>query len=98
METKTGVSRYSNHKEIIKVSADAFGVSPEDVTGKRRIGNIADARRISAFLIRKCLGYTYTQIGEVLNIDHSTAIYLCRTAQEHYTTSKYFRNKVKDII
>jgi chromosomal replication initiator protein len=60
---------------IIKVSAEAMQVKPQDIKGDRRQQNIARARQVAMYLTRKITGLSYPVIGEKFGgKDHSTVI------------------------
>ena len=60
---------------IIKVTAEAMQVKPQDIKGDRRQQNIARARQVAMYLTRKITGLSYPVIGEKFGgKDHSTVI------------------------
>ena len=62
-------------RKIIKVVADYYGLTRQQVTSKTRTKNIANARHISIYLCRKLLDISYIKIGEEFGgRDHSTII------------------------
>ena len=60
---------------IIGKVADFYDISPEDVIGKGKTKDVANARQISTYLIRKLTGQTLEQIGEVMGRDHTTVLH-----------------------
>lgn len=80
-------------RQIIKLAAIHFGVSPEDVSGpKRTFGPIINARYVACFVLRErygpCvfrkhhpLGKGLAWIGRLVGRDHSTVIHAIRRVQ-----------------
>jgi chromosomal replication initiator protein len=61
-------------KSIIEVIADYYDVEVKDLTGKCRRSDVVDARDILVYFLRLELGYTFTEIGDILNRDQSTIV------------------------
>ena len=52
-----------------------YGISKEDILGKKRSKEIADARHISIFLIRELTDMSYPSISKIFEKDHSTIMH-----------------------
>ncbi len=52
-----------------------YGVSKEDIKGKKRVKNITWARQVAIYLIREITELSFPDIGEIVDKDHSTVIY-----------------------
>ena len=64
--------------EIIRVVADAFDVSIEDLKGNSRRREISWARQISMYLMRQHTALSLPRIGEEFGgKDHTTVLYSC---------------------
>ena len=91
---KTGLSP----KKIIKVVADYYGLTRQQVTSKTRTKNIANARHISIYLCRKLLDISYIKIGEEFGgRDHSTIISACTKVESQISKDKAMSAAVKEI-
>ena len=91
---KTGLSP----KKIIKVVADYYGLTRQQVTSKTRTKNIANARHISIYLCRKLLDISYIKIGEEFGgRDHSTIISACTKVESQIDKDKAMSAAVKEI-
>ena len=91
---KTGLSP----KKIIKVVADYYGLTRQQVTSKTRTKNIANARHISIYLCRKLLDISYIKIGEEFGgRDHSTIISACTKVESQIAKDKAMSASVKEI-
>lgn len=91
---KTGLSP----KKIIKVVADYYGLTRQQITSKTRTKNISNARQISIYLCRKLLDIPYIKIGDEFGgRDHSTIISACTKVEKQITKDEAFKNAVSEI-
>lgn len=91
---KTGLSP----KKIIKVVADYYGLTRQQITSKTRTKNISNARQISIYLCRKLLDIPYIKIGDEFGgRDHSTIISACTKVETQIKKDEAFKNAVSDI-
>ena len=82
---------------IITKIADYFNISPEDILGKSKIKNIANARQIAVYLIRKLTGLTLEDIGKVFDRDHSTILHSIRKVEDSLPTTPELSDMIRDI-
>ncbi len=91
---KTGLSP----KKIIKVVADYYGLTRQQITSKTRTKNISNARQISIYLCRKLLDIPYIKIGDEFGgRDHSTIISACTKVETQIKKDEAFKNAVNEI-
>ena len=82
---------------IIGKVADFYGISSEEVIGKGKTKDVANARQISTYLIRKLTGLTLEQIGEVMGRDHTTVLHSIRKVEENLQNDPKLVDAVHDI-
>ncbi len=82
---------------IIGKVADFYGISSEEVIGKGKTKDVANARQISTYLIRKLTGQTLEQIGEVMGRDHTTVLHSIRKVEENLQNDPKLVDAVHDI-
>ena len=82
---------------IIAKVADFYDITPDEVIGKGKTKNVANARQMSIFLTRKLTGLTLEQIGEVMNRDHSTVLHSIRKVEESLQNDPKLVDTVHDI-
>ena len=82
---------------IIGKVADFYDISPEEVIGKGKTKDVANARQISTYLIRKLTGQTLEQIGEVMGRDHTTVLHSIRKVEENLQNDPKLVDAVHDI-
>ena len=85
-------------KKIIKCVSDYYGLTRQQITGKTRTKNIANARHISIYLCRKLLDLPYNKIGDEFGgRDHSTIISACLKVEKQIEKDHAFSIAVNDI-
>ena len=83
---------------IIEVVAEHFGVSPEDITSKKRNSEFVQPRQVVMYLCRELIDTSLNNIGKLLGKkDHTTVIHGVNKIKEEMTTNEELKNKV-DII
>lgn len=61
---------------IIRVVSEYFGLTPNDLKGKKRLQNIVYARQLAMFIGREMTDYSTTEIGQDFGgRDHTTVMY-----------------------
>jgi len=61
---------------IIRVVSEYFGLTPNDLKGKKKTQNIVNARQIAMFIGRKLTDYSTTEIGQDFGgRDHTTVMH-----------------------
>lgn len=60
---------------ILQDVCQKYGISKKDLVSKSRNPYFVKARREATFLLREKLSLTFPYIGQLLNQDHTTAIY-----------------------
>jgi chromosomal replication initiation ATPase DnaA len=84
-------------KEIVNKCADLFGVTPQDLTGRKRRQFVTRAR----FALYKALrlrGWSYPMIGQFLGRDHATIMYGVRAAEELMRRDQWYADKVQTLV
>ena len=77
-------------REIVKLCADLFDISPEDLLSSKRRQRITHARMALYAGLRK-RGWSYPRIGMFCNRDHSTILAAINRAQKNLETSEDYR-------
>ena len=83
---------------IVEKTASFYDLSPEDILGKGKTKNIAAARQMATYLMRKLTTLTLEEIGGVLNRDQSTLLHSIRKIEESVNTDASLSDTVRDII
>src|SRR3989344_4868252 len=81
--------------EIIKVVADFFEISTNDIASRSRKREVAGPRQICMYLLRDVLKLSYPNIGEKLGKrDHTTAIHACDKVAKDISQSAELNQKI----
>ncbi len=85
-------------KKIIESVADYYNIEAQEIRGKGRKKKIVKPRQVAVYLLRKDLGLSYPEIGEILGgRDHSTAIYAFEKLEKELEGNSELNNQLKFI-
>ncbi|MCB9493611.1 MAG: chromosomal replication initiator protein DnaA [Epsilonproteobacteria bacterium] len=85
-------------EHVVKVVGKHYGVSPQEIKSKKRHKNIALARQISFFLMKKLTHSSLQTIGSFIGKrDHSTVIHALTKIDSLLKTDHSFEQKIKVI-
>ena len=82
---------------IIAIVAEKYGMTPSDLTGKRRSQDIALARQVAMYICREMTELSTTAIGRAFGRDHTTVLHGCEKIEgnmEDYS----FKKRVEEIM
>lgn len=89
------VQQNVNPAQILKVVAEFFDVSPNDLIGRGRKKEIVEPRQIAMYLLRDVLDLSFPYIGEKLGKrDHTTAIYAFEKVSQEVNKNQGLNNKI----
>lgn len=77
---------------ILEHTAKKFGVTVDDIKGTKRNKEIAYARHVAIYLMRKLTDMSLPQIGRILKRDHTTILSSLKTIEKEIGS-----NSVTDI-
>ena len=83
--------------DILNTVSNYYGVSIEDIKGKCRKRRIVKPRQIIVYLLRTKARMVLSDIGDVLNRDHTTMIHSI-TCIQNELTHPYDDSLEKDLI
>lgn len=87
-----------SEQKIVNVVADYYNLTPSQITGKDRIGQIVLARHIAMYLIRKHLDVPLKKIGEMFGgKDHTTVINALTKVDKELKTNKQLQDAIADL-
>ena len=85
-------------KKVVDEVSRTTGVSLEDIYSKKRTANIANARKMSFYIIRNVTDMSYSAIGEEFNKDHTTVMYNIEEMEKKLASNSSLNSQVLDII
>ena len=87
-----------SEKKIISIVADYYKISPSEITSKVRTGQIALARHISMYLIRKHLDVSLKKIGETFGgKDHTTVMSGISKVEKELKTDEQLKSAITEL-
>ncbi len=87
-----------SEQKIVNVVADYYNLTPSQITGKDRIGQIVLARHIAMYLIRKHLDVPLKKIGEMFGgKDHTTVMNALTKVDKELKTNKQLQDAIADL-
>lgn len=91
------VSELSEQK-IVNIVADYYNLSPSQLTGKIRTGQIALARHIAMYLIRNTMDVSLKKIGELFGgKDHTTVMNAIQKVDKGLKTDPSLKEAVEEL-
>jgi chromosomal replication initiator protein len=88
--------------KIFSAVYNKYGVSKEEIKGKKRVKNIMWARQVAIYLIREITELSYPNIGEIVDKDHTTVMHSYEQVNKKITSSPMVEIEIgelhKDII
>ncbi len=85
-------------ERILDKVSQKLGVSVEEIKGTRRNKEIAYARHISIYIIKKLTSLPYTQIGKIMQRDHATIMSSLRTVERQLGANTQTDADVNELI
>lgn len=94
----TNIYTISNVTNIQRVVAEHFGITVDDLKGKKRSNKIAYPRQLAMYLCRMETSETFPKIGlEFGGRDHSTVIFACDKIEKELKSDENLQNTIKVI-
>ena len=87
-----------NVRDIEKLSAEFYGVTPADIASSRRSRQITLARRVAMYLTREIADMSYQEIGSAFGgKNHSTASTACKSIEKQIQNNQRLAEQVRTI-
>ena len=94
----TNIYTVSNVSNIQRIVAEHFGITVEDLKGKKRSNKIAYPRQLAMYICRMETSETFPKIGlEFGGRDHSTVIFACDKIEKELKSDENLQNTIKAI-
>ncbi|MCL2411922.1 MAG: chromosomal replication initiator protein DnaA [Treponema sp.] len=83
---------------IIRVVAESFGLTPNDLKSKKRTQNIVLARQLAMYIGRRMTDYSYTEIGQDFGgRDHTTVLHSINKIDEKLITDPTLEPTIESL-
>jgi chromosomal replication initiator protein len=83
--------------DVQKIVANYFNIKIADLTGERRHRSVSRPRQIAMFVCRKLLNFSYPDIGQRFNKDHSSVIAATRNIEKLIEKDGSIRDSIDSI-
>lgn len=84
--------------DILRATAEHFGLAPDDLTSKGRRQELVIARQVAMFLIRELTTHSYPEIGQFFSgRDHSTVMYAVQKVGDQVASDDGLATSVRTL-
>ncbi len=83
---------------ILDKAAKKYGVTVEDIKGAKRNKEIAHARHVSIYMIRKLTDRSLPQIGKILQRDHTTILNSLKTIEKEIGSNSAIDIEIGELM
>ena len=94
----TNMAQAVTPAKILGYISQKYGVPEEDIKSSKRSKDIATARHITAYLIRKLVDIPLQSVGKFLNRDHTTIMSSVENIEKQIKASPAFENSINEMI
>ncbi len=83
---------------IVRMIAENYGFSIEELASHAHDEELAEARRIAMYVCRELTGESYGVIGDLLERDHTTVMSGTKRVSDKYQKDETFRGQIDTLI
>ena len=83
---------------ILEKVSKKYGISIDDIKGRKRTKEIAFARHISIYIIRKLTGMSFPAIGKTLGRNHTTIMSSLDTVEKDLDSNTLLEIEINELI
>lgn len=94
----TNMAQAVTPAKIIGFVSQKYGVPEEDIKSSKRSKDIANARHMAAYLVRKLVDMPLASVGKLFNRDHTTIMSSVENIEKQMKASPAFENTVNELI
>lgn len=92
------MSSRASVERIVAIVAREYAIEPELVFGRSRVQQVAEARQMAIYCVRRRMFYTYKMLGGVFGRSFSTICYSVRLMQNWVKKDKITREHYERIL
>ena len=85
-------------KKVVETVSKKYGISVEDIYGRKRTKPISNARNMSMFIIRKITPLSLVDISKLFDRDHATVISAIRSVENAIKTNPIVEIEINEMI
>ncbi len=83
--------------KILKIVAKRMNIDENEIKSKSKRKEVATARHIVIYFVKKCTSYSYKQIGSIFGRDHSTIINSVDVVENRIKSEPLFEREIAEI-
>ena len=83
---------------IISEIAKKYHITPEEIKGKKRSKDVAMARHVAVYIIRKATDMSLKSIGKIFDRDHTTMMSSLDVVEAEMEADATFEHEVNALI
>lgn len=92
------ISSVIDKRRILGAVSEKYGVTPDDILGKHKTKEIAWARHMAIFLMKRLTEMTYSDIGRFFKRDHSTIMTAVNKMEKESAENASAAREVEELI
>ena len=85
-------------EKILEAVSKKYGVSIAELKSKTKVSNVANARQIAMYIMRKRLDLSYPKIGSLLNREHATVISSVDKVEKEIKCNSLFEIEIRELV
>lgn len=85
-------------KKIVETVSKKYGISTDDIYGRKRNKPVSNARNISIFIIRKTTNLSLTSIAQIFERDHTTIMSAVKSIEGETETNPLLEIEIQEMI
>ena len=85
-------------EKILRMVADKFGVSPDDIRSQKRDSDIANARHLAVYVMKEMTNLTLAAIGSVINRNYATVIASYKKIEKEIKKSTVYETEINNLM
>uniref|UniRef100_A0A7C4M1M2 Chromosomal replication initiator protein DnaA n=1 Tax=candidate division CPR3 bacterium TaxID=2268181 RepID=A0A7C4M1M2_UNCC3 len=90
--------RSINSKDLMKIVADFYDISLDQLLGQKRNKELVYPRQITAYLLREELSLSFPKIGKELGgKDHTTIMHACNKIEDEMKNNSILKNEISNL-
>jgi chromosomal replication initiator protein len=98
LKNNTKPKRMVSVQDLVRVVAEFYGLSPENLIDKTRRKEVVKPRQIAMYILREDFNISFPTIGEKMGgRDHTTVIHSCERVKTEMKDNKHLEQQIEEI-
>lgn len=83
---------------IVAKVCQSYAITKEEIFGKSRIQNVAEARQVAMYFFKSKLEFSYPAISKFFKRDHTTAMHAFKKIETRIEKDKHFKQRLQGLF